>query len=453
MSKTTTKPATVIQHPSSKPAAKPAVAKPKRFAASFAAETLKEACGLLKGTRPRNTNLPVIECVLMRWRDGGIELATTTLDGTGVYRVPAPAPPLGEKAMAIHQRVVAARNGSGIAVPWKDFESVAKAADSGTPVRFDEGDYDTEIQFVRKGRAVSMASEHFPSKDFPEPHQIFPGEQERTQTSDNLPATATRALRRLKGKPPGLDLPSAGLENIALLKHASSRDETRYVLNGIFLSPEGWAVATDGRRLASAPHYIDKPEALGDGVILPNGLPPVIGQALAQRGDAILDIHPEYTMVRVCQGRYTLFVKPIQGNFPNFRQVIPVPKPGDTVVAWPNRETLSQAAALCRDIARSTGGNSQYTPSVQVTVDYAADRVTLGSKRVKPVEFPATIIADELLAENPAPPPLVATFSAAYMADLMDFGVTKWTLRDETFPLLATSRDGRLYVLMPMRTS
>lgn len=99
-----------------------------------------------------------------------------------------------------------------------------------------------------------------------------------------------------------------------------SDDETRMVLNGIHLSGDGLVVATDGRRLAMTRYTTTPPDGFG-AVIIPT-------KALAP----IADLLARHERVEVAGGESGLefraaderfFTRRIEGNFPNYRQVIP----------------------------------------------------------------------------------------------------------------------------------
>lgn len=125
----------------------------------------------------------------------------------------------------------------------------------------------------------------------------------------------------------------------------SSTDATRYILNGALLDVSGakdashYIVGTDGRHLFSANSFtIPVPES----VTIPNH------KLLLWRG---LADHPwalagqknnDHILVRVTAGDWTLTTKTIDGNYPNWQQVVPHVRDHKTVVTLPeehqNRE-------------------------------------------------------------------------------------------------------------------
>ena len=99
----------------------------------------------------------------------------------------------------------------------------------------------------------------------------------------------------------------------------ASTEKSRYYLNGVYLDPTGWIVATDGHRLFAA--RCPAVRALPEGLILPRD---TVKAALAKsrRIDA--------TLVALGGGCYTLdagpktvLFTPIDGHFPDWRRVVP----------------------------------------------------------------------------------------------------------------------------------
>jgi DNA polymerase-3 subunit beta len=105
---------------------------------------------------------------------------------------------------------------------------------------------------------------------------------------------------------------------------AVSDDETRYFMNGVFFKKEETImimVATDGRRLA----YAEKPagEDIEDfaGVIIP---PKILGILMRRAGDeGLIGISITDKNIFINFGSYSLSSVLIDGQFPNYKRVIP----------------------------------------------------------------------------------------------------------------------------------
>jgi len=105
---------------------------------------------------------------------------------------------------------------------------------------------------------------------------------------------------------------------------AISDDETRYFMNGIYFEKTAdkfIMVATDGRRLA----YIDKPSPDGvndfSGIIIPPKILNVVSKRAGDEGTAKVSITDKVIFVQF--GSYKLSSVLIEGQFPNYRKVIP----------------------------------------------------------------------------------------------------------------------------------
>ncbi len=105
---------------------------------------------------------------------------------------------------------------------------------------------------------------------------------------------------------------------------AVSDDETRYFMNGVFFEKQGddlVMVATDGRRLA----YIAKPVGSGiqdfPGIIIPPKVLNLVTKRSGDEGLVSLAVTDKTIFVRF--GSYNLSSVLIEGQFPNYRRVIP----------------------------------------------------------------------------------------------------------------------------------
>jgi len=105
---------------------------------------------------------------------------------------------------------------------------------------------------------------------------------------------------------------------------AISDDETRYFMNGVFFEKADnnfIMVATDGRRLA----YINKPAAADiadfSGVIIP---PKILNIVMKRAGDeGVAEVCVTDKTIFIQFGSYKLSSVLIEGQFPNYRRVIP----------------------------------------------------------------------------------------------------------------------------------
>ena len=106
--------------------------------------------------------------------------------------------------------------------------------------------------------------------------------------------------------------------------YAISTDETRYVLNGILFSfkeNKVTLVATDGRRLALVDLEVEFPRSQEVDIIVPTKAVTELGRLLGDEGEVRLSVEENQVAFQI--GDTLLASKLIEGNYPNYRQVIP----------------------------------------------------------------------------------------------------------------------------------
>jgi DNA polymerase-3 subunit beta len=110
---------------------------------------------------------------------------------------------------------------------------------------------------------------------------------------------------------------------------AISSDESRYVLNGIFISLKDHkmtVVATDGRRLALVDEEVDIAEKSEGEFIIPAKAVNELNRLLQDKGEIVIKFGENQASFALKdeKGFSVLVVtKLIEGNYPNYRQVIP----------------------------------------------------------------------------------------------------------------------------------
>lgn len=259
-------------------------------------------------------------------------------------------------------------------------------------------------------------------------------------TADEYPTLPTLSPERM------LTIQAAVLgEMIERTMYAASADETRYNLNGVYLerieeTGKIRMVATDGHRLA----YVDRAlgpdlEGFADGVIIPRkGLAEL--KRLVDEEDADeVEVGFEGNSGLMRKGDVTLVMRLIEGEFPNYRQVIPA-------------------------------GTSQHLILTTETLTHALRRVALlSAERSRAVKFELTDGKLCLSSNNPdlgdareeldidyAGEPLSIAFNARYLMDALGVTVAKevrLSFKDGLSPALIVPTDDAdaLAVVMPMR--
>src|SRR6266853_922691 len=110
---------------------------------------------------------------------------------------------------------------------------------------------------------------------------------------------------------------------------AMSADESRYVLNGIFFSLKDHKltmVATDGRRLALVDEEVDIPDQSQGEFIVPSKTVNELNRLLQEKGEIEIryaENQASFTLKDEKGSSILIVSKLIEGNYPNYRQVIP----------------------------------------------------------------------------------------------------------------------------------
>jgi len=221
------------------------------------------------GISSRNT-LPILNNVLLRAKDGSVQLTATDLEVSVPTTFAATLP--ARRLFSIIKEL-----------PASDIELTVDDKDTAT---------------IKAGSSVfkiiGISDEEFP------PIPQFEGQ--RTFTLDQ------------------------GLfkKMLAATYYSSSNEESRYVLNGVLLSfkdDKVTVVATDGRRMALFEQEVEFPESSSGDFIIPNKTIVELVKTLGAEGPVKIMIGDN--QAAFAYGNLLIITKLIDGTFPNFRQVIP----------------------------------------------------------------------------------------------------------------------------------
>ncbi|HEU4343606.1 MAG TPA: DNA polymerase III subunit beta [Candidatus Binatia bacterium] len=222
-----------------------------------------------------------------------------------------------------------------------------------------------------------------------------------------------------------------------------STDETRYALTGVFVE-QGEAgnvrmVATDGHRLAFDEGPLGS-LGLSKGVILPRKGLAELKKLLDAGEEGIVSIGFKENMGLVIKDRVELFMRLIDGDFPDYTKVIPKGNPN---VAKIDHHELLQALRRVSILS-----NERYKG---VKMDFADGRISISANN------PDLGEATEEVEATYKGKPLSIGFNARYVIDVLGVlgsdGEIEIELKDELSPsvIRKTGVEGYLYVLMPMR--
>ena len=222
--------------------------------------------------------------------------------------------------------------------------------------------------------------------------------------------------------------------------YAISTDETRYVLNGILFSFKEnklTLVATDGRRLALVDLEVEFPRSQEVEIIVPTKAVTELSRLLGDEGEVRLSVEENQVSFQI--GDTLLASKLIEGNYPNYRQVIPAEAK--------ERVTLEREQFL-NAVHRVSLLSSEKSNSVKLVfsknnIEIAANTPDVGEAReslavaYKGREFSIAFNPEFLQA-----PLRMLTNDEVYL-DMID----------EMSPGVIKIQSPFLYVLMPMRIS
>src|SRR5512133_3161719 len=232
----------------------------------------------------------------------------------------------------------------------------------------------------------------------------------------------------------------------AMLKKTSfaiSNDESRYVLNGIFISLKDHKVtmvATDGRRLALVDEEADIDDKSQGEFIVPAKTVNELNRLLQDKGEVELRVaenQASFTLKDEKNGSILIITKLIEGNYPNYRQVIPAETKERVSLA---REEFLHA------LRRAEIMTSEKSNSVKLSFTKNKLEITANSPEVGE--------AKESLAINYKGPDMAIAFNPKYMIKPLTALANDEVfleLIDELSPGVLKINGPFLYVVMPMR--
>lgn len=220
------------------------------------------------------------------------------------------------------------------------------------------------------------------------------------------------------------------------ISYSVSSDVTRLVLNGVLFSMRDnllSLIATDGRRLAMIEKTIDGDIADID-LIVPHKSVCEIQKLLSVDGDVEISIGDSRLLFKT--GSTVFSTRLIEGNYPNFRQVIPSGFKSELSIP---RVDLSKA------INRVSLVLNDLSSSVKMEVNN--DKVIISA--ASNTDESSEPVAVDYDGENTS-----LSFNPQFIQDpLKQLDCNNITLKfnDATSPMCVSGDDGFIYIIMPMR--
>ena len=364
---------------------------------------LKTALTGLSKVISKRASLPVLQHVRAeRAADGATTISATDLDAFASYRFPEGSEGKSES----------------ILVPFESLHSIAKGCAGEETIRIEKSTGDRAIiHYPIGGGTVERHVESLPSDEWP-------------------------PTPELKGERVLLDgaLRSALLEAFKCV----SSDETRYVLRGAYVDvsekQSHYVVATDGKHLYSSNSFH---VPIAASVIVPDHRF-LAWKGFGQDGDWVLRIesdkngNPAY--IELTSFGWTFVSKAIDGNYPNWRQVLPDPSGRKTTIKVP-ANALDEFAKIIGKLPCD-----ELNHSVGLKLDQRGKLVLFAraSGTDKPTEVAVTAV--EVTGE-----PVTVLLNRNYLLKALRFGLTEIQIQDGLLPVRCTDESGRQVIIMPIR--
>jgi len=219
---------------------------------------------------------------------------------------------------------------------------------------------------------------------------------------------------------------------------AMSRDETRYILNGVYIVIKKnfiRMVATDGRRLALIEREVGLEKNIEKNLIIPTKTVQELLRNLKDEGEVQISFGENQVMFNL--GDIVIISRLIEGEFPNYEQVIPKEIKEKIVV---DREKLFFAA---KRVSLLTTQDSQ-----AVKIDVEKDKMVISKNS------PDIGEAREEIEINYGGLPLSIGFNPNYIMDVLknlDDQTIGFELQDPEKPGVIRAKEKYIYVVLPMQ--
>ena len=225
---------------------------------------------------------------------------------------------------------------------------------------------------------------------------------------------------------------------IGHVSYAACSDDSRKVLTGVLMSVREsnlTMVTTDGKRMAMqeiVPEEISGGD--GDAIIAIRTMNEV--RRLLE-GDRVMTLRLGEKQCSFEIGSFVLTAKLIDGNYPNYRQVIP--QSFNHVVEIPTAALLSKIEAVSLVLSEN---------SLFIVMDFENNKLKLAASSAEVGDG-----NDEIDVEYSGDA-FNVSFNPAFLADPLkatDAEIVKFKLNDSVNPVAIEAGEGFLYVIMPIR--
>jgi len=360
------------------------------------AADLKQALPGLSKVVSRKSTLPVLQSVrLTRNQDGCVSLSATDLDVFVSYHLEQSQP--GEPL--------------DVLLPFEQLKNTGKGSDV---VVIPEAKLKAKLRYQVAGSSLEQSVATLSPAEFPP-----------------LPKVAEA----------GCKMPENFGECLRQAFESSSQDSSRYVLQGAYLDVKEpkchTIVSTNGRCLFAANTFkFDLKQSVN---LSRQKFLEWSGFLIGECEMAVKTDKSNSGWVKLTTPRWDCVVKQIDGNFPNWRQV--VPKDTET---WTKIELSEAAIKQMLNLSSKLPGDDTENRTIQLRVGIKAMHLEGRNKDDK--EFTSAEIADVKITGKP----ITTALNREYLQTALRCGLNEIRIHTELEPLLFL-RPGKRLVVMPVR--
>lgn len=371
---------------------------------------LKAALPGLAKIVPRHSSLPVLQCIKVSQDRDTIRLQAQNLNECATVRLPS-----------------SAGDGSGqILVPLDLVTKIAKGCAADQTLRLVSTGSESRIRYTVAGSPVERSITHIPASEWPEVKVI---NQEPMDLDDTFKTALKEAIE------------------------CASEDSSRYVLNGACLDTRDkeahYIVGTDGRHLYSANTFrFNLPESLivparkfiawsgftEDGPWKLSMLPPARKDPKEKNGK----VEEQPAWFRIDSQRWSYVARAVDGQFPNWKQVLPPDTAGWTQVTLhpAGVDTIIEAVPLLP-------GGDETNRSITLL---AGNGLVLRAKGRDQTEGTSINVADASVTGKA----VQITLNRSFLLQALRFGMHQIAIKGSLDPLVFTGAS-KTMVVMPLR--
>ncbi|MEO0480028.1 MAG: DNA polymerase III subunit beta [Planctomycetota bacterium] len=356
-------------------------------------QRLLDAFSAIGSIPPQKTTKPVVQHVLARTTDAGLELVATDFELSAKIRIDQ----------------VDVREPGELLLPAKETSALLREI-SETSLSLTREEQRCRID-AGSGSFVLLGDD---PREFPKEPQV------EADMSFELPASALQ-------------------EMVRRTSFAAAKEQTRYAINGLLMHVQDGSVrlvATDGRRLALTYAAVDDPDTEGR-VVVPLRTLQLISKALDQ--DSTVTVSVSKTQIAFRNGPLYMVSQLLEDRFPQYEQVIP--KAASTTLEIDRvdlERNLRRVAVLC----------SGDVPMVRFAYDGDTLSLTTESANVGR--------ADQSMQISVKGDGGAISFNPEFLLDALkvsDLEQVRFDLSDESTPGKVTLGEAYTYILMPVSGS